>query len=361
MSTTATSLTPAASRILVTATPAAPAPEITTRVVSISRPVSFRAFSRAASTTTAVPCWSSWKTGMSSSRLSRSSISKQRGAEMSSRLIPPKLGASRTTVSTISSGSWVSSVIGTASTPPNALNRTALPSITGIDARGPMLPRPEYGGAVGDDGDGVRHPCVLVVQGRVGGDRLAHPGDTRRVGHRQVVAPVERDRRADLHLAADVQVEHRVAGAWGVGGRVLVSHPCDGPTAGRGTAPLSHTLLVRAAGDAATPGRAPPRARRCRGSCRRSPSRCPRRGLSRSTHQPAPSRTVARLTARVPSGKRTTTTWPARGGTSYRTRRRSPARSVGSIERPWTRASPRRGTGSFHHLYGCSKGVIGRE
>ena len=79
---------------------------------------------------------------MSSSRFSRSSISKQRGAEMSSRLIPPKLGASRTTVSTISSGSWVSSVIGTASTPPNALNRTALPSITGIDARGPMLPRP---------------------------------------------------------------------------------------------------------------------------------------------------------------------------------------------------------------------------
>ena len=125
-----------------TATPAAPAPETTTRVVSINRPVSRSAFSSAASTTTAVPCWSSWNTGMSSRCLSRSSISKQRGAEMSSRLMPPKLGASRTTVSTISSTSMVSRQIGTASTPPNCLNSTALPSITGIAALGPMSPSP---------------------------------------------------------------------------------------------------------------------------------------------------------------------------------------------------------------------------
>ena len=133
---------PASSRILATATPAAPAPEITTRVASGSRPVSRSAFLSAASATTAVPCWSSWKTGMSSRSLSRSSISKQRGAEMSSRLMPPKLGASRTTVSMISSTSVVSRQIGTASTPPNCLNSTALPSITGIAAAGPMSPRP---------------------------------------------------------------------------------------------------------------------------------------------------------------------------------------------------------------------------
>jgi hypothetical protein len=36
----------------------------------------------------------------------------------------------------------VSRQIGTASTPPNCLNSTALPSITGIAARGPMLPSP---------------------------------------------------------------------------------------------------------------------------------------------------------------------------------------------------------------------------
>ena len=79
---------------------------------------------------------------MSSIALSRSSISKQRGAEMSSRLIPPKLGASRATVSMISSVSVVARQIGTPSTPPNCLNSTALPSITGIAAAGPMSPRP---------------------------------------------------------------------------------------------------------------------------------------------------------------------------------------------------------------------------
>ena len=141
-SATAMSPMPAASRILVQATPAAPAPETTTRRSPSVRPVSRAALRSAASTTIAVPCWSSWKTGMSSRSRSRSSISKQRGALMSSRLIPPKDGASRTTVSTISSTSVVSSAIGTASTPPNSRNRQALPSITGSDARGPMSPRP---------------------------------------------------------------------------------------------------------------------------------------------------------------------------------------------------------------------------
>ena len=79
---------------------------------------------------------------MSRRSRSRSSISKQRGALMSSRLIPPKDGASRTTVSTISSTSVVASAIGSASSPPNSRNRQHLPSITGSDAAGPMSPRP---------------------------------------------------------------------------------------------------------------------------------------------------------------------------------------------------------------------------
>ena len=79
---------------------------------------------------------------MDSSWRSRSSISKHRGALMSSRLMPPNEGASLATVCTISSGSVVSSAIGTASSPPNRLNRQALPSITGSAARGPMSPRP---------------------------------------------------------------------------------------------------------------------------------------------------------------------------------------------------------------------------
>ena len=79
---------------------------------------------------------------MSSRSRSCRSISKHRGALMSSRLIPPKPGAMRTTVSTISATSLVSRQIGTASTPANSLKSTALPSITGSDAAGPMSPRP---------------------------------------------------------------------------------------------------------------------------------------------------------------------------------------------------------------------------
>ncbi len=141
-SATAMSPMPAASRILVHATPAAPAPDTTTRRSPSERPVTRAALRSAARTTIAVPCWSSWKTGMSSRSRNRASISKQRGAEMSSRLMPPKDGASRTTVSTISSGSVVASTIGTALSPANSLNRAALPSITGSAASGPMLPSP---------------------------------------------------------------------------------------------------------------------------------------------------------------------------------------------------------------------------
>ena len=56
--------------------------------------------------------------------------------------MPPKPGAMRCTVSTISSASLVSRQIGKASTPANSLNSIALPSMTGIAASGPMSPRP---------------------------------------------------------------------------------------------------------------------------------------------------------------------------------------------------------------------------
>ena len=124
------------------ATPAAPAPAMTTRRSAGVRPVTRAALRSAASTTIAVPCWSSCMTGMSSRSRSRASISKHRGALMSSRLMPPKDGASAATISTIRSVSLVSSTIGTASRPANSLNRQALPSITGSEADGPMSPSP---------------------------------------------------------------------------------------------------------------------------------------------------------------------------------------------------------------------------
>ena len=133
---------PAASRIFAQAIPAAPAPAITTLRSTITRWITEAAFINAASTTTAVPCWSSCITGMSSASTSRCSTSKHRGAEMSSRLIAPKDGAIAVTAATISSGSVVLSTIGTESSPANAFISADLPSITGSDAFGPMSPRP---------------------------------------------------------------------------------------------------------------------------------------------------------------------------------------------------------------------------
>ena len=96
----------------------------------------------AAETTTAVPCWSSWKTGTSHSSRSLRSTSKQRGAAMSSRLMPPKLPEMRWMVRTSSSTSFVPTQSGKASTPANSLKRTHFPSITGMPASGPMSPSP---------------------------------------------------------------------------------------------------------------------------------------------------------------------------------------------------------------------------
>ena len=141
-STTIRSRTPAACRIFAQAMPAAPAPATTTLRSIITRWITEAAFIRAASTTTAVPCWSSCMTGMSRASVSRCSTSKHRGAEMSSRLMAPNDGAIALTAATIPSGSVVSSTIGTESRPANAFISADLPSITGSAAFGPMSPRP---------------------------------------------------------------------------------------------------------------------------------------------------------------------------------------------------------------------------
>ncbi len=46
------------------ASAAAPAPEVTSLTSSIFLPLTMSAFSTPAPTTIAVPCWSSWKTGI---------------------------------------------------------------------------------------------------------------------------------------------------------------------------------------------------------------------------------------------------------------------------------------------------------
>ncbi len=128
----------------VIATPAAPAPLTTILTCSFFlRPVTRIAFISPAKTTTAVPCWSSCITGISNSFLSRSSISKHRGAEMSSRLMAANDGAIFLIVAIISSVSCVSSTIGIELSPANSFNNTDFPSMTGIDAFAPKFPRPK--------------------------------------------------------------------------------------------------------------------------------------------------------------------------------------------------------------------------
>ncbi len=124
------------------AMPAAPAPFRTIRTSSIFLPDSSSAFSRPAAQITAVPCWSSWKTGMSISSFRRCSMMKHSGALMSSRLMPPKVGPISLTALMNSSASSVSSSRSMAFTSAKRLNRTALPSITGLEASAPRLPIP---------------------------------------------------------------------------------------------------------------------------------------------------------------------------------------------------------------------------
>ena len=71
----------------------APAPFTTIFISLIDFPLISKAFINAAVVIIAVPCWSSWKTGISKISFNFSSIIKQSGAAISSKFIPPKLGA----------------------------------------------------------------------------------------------------------------------------------------------------------------------------------------------------------------------------------------------------------------------------
>ena len=96
---------------------AAPAPLTTRRTLSMSLPWICRALMSAAPVIIAVPCWSSCITGMSHSALRRRSISKHSGAFMSSRFMPPKVGASAFTISTKRPGSCSSTSMSKQSRP----------------------------------------------------------------------------------------------------------------------------------------------------------------------------------------------------------------------------------------------------
>jgi hypothetical protein len=146
--------------------PLAPAPLTTIRTSPIFFFAISRALTRAAPEMMAVPCWSSWNTGILRRFLSVSSTWKHSGALMSSRLIPPKVGSSMAAVSMIFSGSVVASSMSKQSISANRLNRTPLPSMTGFPARAPMLPRPRT--AVPSVMTATRFPRAVYSKARSG-------------------------------------------------------------------------------------------------------------------------------------------------------------------------------------------------
>ena len=139
----------------------APAPETTTFTSSMFFSTTSSPFSSAAPEMMAVPCWSSCITGMSNSSTSLRSISKHSGAAMSSRLIPPKVGAILFTVSTNESTSFASSSMSNTSMSANALNSSAFPSITGLLASAPISPRPST--AVPFEMTATRFPLAVYL------------------------------------------------------------------------------------------------------------------------------------------------------------------------------------------------------
>ena len=122
---------------------AEPAPETTTFILAMSFSAISKAFISAADEMIAVPCWSSCITGMFNSSTNLRSISNDSGAFMSSKLIPPKVGAIAFTVSTNLSISVASTSISKTSISENILNNKAFPSITGFEASGPISPSPK--------------------------------------------------------------------------------------------------------------------------------------------------------------------------------------------------------------------------
>ncbi len=139
----------------------APAPDTTIFTFSIFFSANSRAFNSAAQEIIAVPCWSSCITGMSNSFTNLFSISKASGALMSSRLIPPKVGDIDLTEEIKSSMFLASISISNTSIPAKILNKRPFPSITGLDASGPMSPNPKT--AVPFEITATRFPLLVYL------------------------------------------------------------------------------------------------------------------------------------------------------------------------------------------------------
>ena len=198
----------------VIATPAAPAPEMTTLRSSSSRSVSRTALSSAASTTTAVPCWSSWKTGMSSRSMRRRSISKQRGAgdvlEVDAAERRREAHDRLDDLVDVGGGEGDRDRVDAA----ELLEQHGLALHHRHRGGRADVAEAQHGGAVGDDGDGVGDPGVLVGEPR---GRRRSP---RRRGRRRACRTSRgRRRRATARLRRPPSCRRGAARRWGRPGR----------------------------------------------------------------------------------------------------------------------------------------------
>ncbi len=73
-----------------------------------------------------------------------------------------------------------------------------MPSITGLEASGPILPRPSTALPLETTATRFWRLVSSAASARIGGDRLAGGGDAGRIGQRQIVLGAERLGGSDL-------------------------------------------------------------------------------------------------------------------------------------------------------------------
>src|SRR5690606_22065178 len=166
--------TPSSRKNCAQAIPDAPAPWMTTLTEPMSLPTSSSALISPAPAMMAVPCWSSWNTGISMISRRRSSMTKHSGALMSSRLIPPNVGSRDFTMRTNSSGSVQSISRSNTSMSAKRLKSTPLPSMTGLAASAPTLPSPST--AVPLEMTAIRLPLAVYWYALWGSAWMARTG-----------------------------------------------------------------------------------------------------------------------------------------------------------------------------------------
>ena len=118
-----------------------------------------QSLSRAAPEMIAVPCWSSWNTGILRVRRSSSSISKHSGALMSSRFMPPNVGSNNWQARMISFGSSARKLYIEDVNVGEALEEYCLPFHHWLPRGRADVAEAQHSGAIGYNGNQV---CLCV-------------------------------------------------------------------------------------------------------------------------------------------------------------------------------------------------------